>query len=328
MHTRSVSPELSLSRVVLGTAGFGTSINERDAFAQMDRYYEAGGRTFDTARVYGLWAPGGDGASEKCLGKWVRSRGVRGEVVLSTKGAHHDLQDIHHKRMNPECILRDLADSLENLGVESVNLYFLHRDDPRIPVPEIMDVLHEQVSAGKIHALGVSNWTTARLEEANDYAIRHGKTPFSVSQIEWSFAKLERQIYGPEDSTCFMDDESYQWYTAHRFPVMAYSSQAKGLFTKLVNAPEKVTGLFADVYATPVNRRRALRAQTLAEKYGVPVARIALAALLADPLDGCAIIAASSLPQLDDSLAADGLMLSPEEIRWLYDDFSADSVCK
>ena len=69
-------------------------------------------------------------------------------------------------------------------------------------------------------------------------------------------------------------------------------------------------------------------ARALAEKYGVPVARIALAALLADPLDGCAIIAASSLPQLDDSLAADGLMLSPEEIRWLYDDFSADSACK
>ena len=65
---------VSLSKIALGTGSFGTGLPEREAFAQMDTYYAAGGRTLDTARVYGAWAPGGDGASETCVGKWLRER--------------------------------------------------------------------------------------------------------------------------------------------------------------------------------------------------------------------------------------------------------------
>lgn len=320
MRERLIAPSLSLSRIALGTAGFGTSFSDSAAFAQMDCYYASGGRTLDTARVYGLWAPDGDGASEKCVGRWLRSRGVRKNVVISTKGAHYDIRDIHHRRVTPACIQQDLAESLAFLDVDAIDLYFLHRDDPSVPVSEIMDVLHEQVSAGKVRALGASNWTIERISEANQYALAHGKTPFSVSQIEWSYAQLKKQVYSPEDSTCFMDERSYAWYASQHFPVMAYSSQAKGIFSKLIHTPEKVTGDLAEVYASPLNRKRAERAYVLAQKYGVSVARVALAALLADPLEGCAIISASSLQQLEDSLAADSLTLSPDEVQWLYDD--------
>ena len=319
MIQRQVGSSLSLSRIVLGTAGYGTGFQDDAAFAQMDRYFESGGRTLDTARVYGMWAPDGDGASKKCVGKWLRARGVRNQVVISTKGAHHDLHDIRHKRVTPACIRQDLDESLDFLGVDTVDLYFLHRDDPRIPVSEIMDVLHEQVSAGKIRVLGASNWSVSRIAEANAYAARSGKTPFYVSQIEWSAAKLERQIYDSEDSTQFMNDENFAWYSTLDFPVMAYSSQAKGLFSKLIQAPDRITGVFAETYATPVNRKRAVKIAELAGKYGVSLGRMALAVLLCNPLRPCAIIGASNMSQLEDSLAAASISLSTDELSSVLD---------
>ena len=156
--------ELPLSRLALGTLGFSPATRDRD-YAVLDAWVEAGGTVIDTAHVY----EGGD--AERLLGQWFRDRpGVREQVVLVTKGAHPDGDRV---RVTPADIASDLSDSIERLG-GPVDLYLLHRDDPAVDVGELVDALDAHRRAGDIGAFGVSNWTLARIDEANAYAAARG----------------------------------------------------------------------------------------------------------------------------------------------------------
>jgi aryl-alcohol dehydrogenase-like predicted oxidoreductase len=126
--------------------------------------------------------------SERTIGAWLRSRGVRKGVILATKGAHPDLDAMQVDRMSPEEIGSDLAESLDALQTDVVDIYWLHRDAPGVPVEEIVDALNVHVRAGRIRALGASNWRPDRIEAANAYARTHDLTGFSASQIAHSLA--------------------------------------------------------------------------------------------------------------------------------------------
>ena len=153
-----------LSRLALGTLGFSTATRDRD-YELLDAWVEAGGTVIDTAHVYE------DGDAERVVGQWLRDRpGVRERLVLVTKGAHPDGD---RRRVTPEAIEADLADSLERLG-EPIDLYLLHRDDPTVGVGELIDALDGHRRAGRIRAFGVSNWSLERIEEANAYAQSRG----------------------------------------------------------------------------------------------------------------------------------------------------------
>lgn len=319
MRSRIVScgeTRVPLSKIALGTGDYGTGRPEPEAFAQMDAYYAAGGRTLDTARVYGAWAPGGDGASETCVGKWLRERGVRGEMVISTKGAHPPLGHMSQSRLRPECIARDLSESLAFLDTAYVDVYFLHRDDPSVPVSEIIDALDEHVRAGRIRLLGASNWTHDRIMEANAYARSHGRAPFSLSQIEWSYAVLTCPP-DPNDTLVYMTEQEYRNYREEPVALMAYTSQARGFFNKLAaGGEEALPEALRRVYLCEENLRRAERLAVLANKKDATLAQLALAYITWDPLDGVAIISARTQAQLEDSLASERLQLTPEE--WAY----------
>src|SRR5262249_49753406 len=143
-----------------------------------DTFREAGENLFDSAHVYAFWLPGGSGASERALGEIVRRRGDRANVVLATKGGHPHMKGGYERPeryLSPEVIAGDIAESRGRLGVEAIDLYFLHRDDLRVPVSEIMDALEEHIAAGRVREIGASNWTTARIEEANRYAAARGR---------------------------------------------------------------------------------------------------------------------------------------------------------
>ena len=145
-----------VSRIAMGT------LNRHDlrhASVMYDDFFELGGTCFDTARTYG------DGRSEATLGRWLRNRGLRDQTVVITKGAHTP-------NCYPEVVTTQLAQSLDALGTGYVDVYLLHRDNPDVPVGEFVDVLDEHASAGRIRAFGVSNWTIARFEEANEYAAK------------------------------------------------------------------------------------------------------------------------------------------------------------
>src|SRR4051794_1197909 len=131
--------QLTVSSLCLGTGSFGTGVKG----AEMERLYalfrEAGGNFFDTAHCYAFWIEGGLGASERGLGECIRRFGDREAVVIGTKGGHPDNGPSYRRSdryLAPEVIAADVSDSLERLGVDTIDLYFLHRDDPRVPVGE------------------------------------------------------------------------------------------------------------------------------------------------------------------------------------------------
>ena len=111
--------------------------------------------------------------SERAIGEWLQARGNRDRIVLLDKGAHPYWTQ---PRVDPENISKDIAESLERLQTDYIDLYLLHRDDPGVPVRPIVECLNEHRAAGRIRAFGGSNWTTTRLEQANSYADEHGLT--------------------------------------------------------------------------------------------------------------------------------------------------------
>ena len=147
--------------------------------ALLDAFVAAGGTCLDTAHIYG------GGKSERAVGNWLNRGNNREKMVVLDKGAHHDSSG---PRVNPEAILADLTESLNRLQIETIDLYLLHRDDPNVPVGPIVECLNEQYRFGKIRAFGGSNWTTERIQEANNYAGMYGLKPFVASSPHLSLA--------------------------------------------------------------------------------------------------------------------------------------------
>ena len=169
---------LDASVLCLGTAEFGSVVEDSVSEAIIDCYIDAGGNVLDTAEVYAAWVPGGSHRSEEFLGRWLRKRKSRDGLILSTKGAHPRLDSMDKPRMSKKEVESDLNSSLQRLGVDHVDLYWLHRDDPGTPAEEILLMLEEFRKAGKIRYAGFSNWTQARAEEARLAAAKAGRCRF------------------------------------------------------------------------------------------------------------------------------------------------------
>jgi aryl-alcohol dehydrogenase-like predicted oxidoreductase len=269
----------------------------------LDAFIAAGGNAVDTAHVYG------NGASERAIGEWLRQSGRRDDLVIISKGAHPDLAD-WVPRVNPVAIAQDLAESLERLGVETIDLYLLHRDDPNVPVGPLVDVLNEQVAAGRIRAFGVSNWSYLRIEEANAYAVSHGLLGFAASSPQFSLAAMDLFAFPyPGVVSISADAAALAWYRQHHFPLITWSSQAGGFFAR----PTKARLHFD----TEDNRERERRARELAARHTCTATQVALAWVLGQPLNIYAIFGTSKLAHLEDCLGALEVHLTPEEMAWL-----------
>src|SRR6202048_3565865 len=171
MRTRLV-PRTTLGASVLcrGTAEFGSVVEDSVSETIINRYLEAGGNVLDTAEVYAEWIPGGSHRSEEFLGQWLRKRKSRDGLILSTKGAHPRLHSMPIPRMSKQDVESDLNSSLRRLGVDCVDIYWLHRDDVATPVEDILLMLEEFRKAGKIRYAGFSNWTQTRADAARTAA--------------------------------------------------------------------------------------------------------------------------------------------------------------
>src|SRR5947209_8447254 len=186
-YKRIPNTSLSPSTICLGTALFGTDVDEVTAFELLDTFFEHGGTFLDTAHAYGEWVPGGIGQSERTLGKWLKERGLRQQVLVATKGAQPYEATPHLPRLSHDDIVSDLDDSLRCLQIDTIDLYWLHRDDPTRPVADILATLNEQVAQGKIRYFGCSNWRLPRIQEAMQYAAQQQSTGFVGNQLMWSF---------------------------------------------------------------------------------------------------------------------------------------------
>ncbi|HQY89138.1 MAG TPA: aldo/keto reductase, partial [Tepidisphaeraceae bacterium] len=194
------------------------------ASAMFDDYFERGGNTFDTAFIYG------GGRPETFVGQWLKLRNVRDQVNVIVKGAHEP-------RCDPTSITTELKMSLERLAIDYADLYLIHRDNVEVPVGEFVDVLNEHAKSGKIKAFGASNWSLARVDEANNYAKSKGLQDFSVVSNNFSLARMVNPIWPGSISTS--DPESRAWFAKNQMPLFSWSSQARGFFVPGRASPDQ-----------------------------------------------------------------------------------------
>lgn len=322
MHTLELmcgAQRIVLPRLALGTGSFGKTVSPELAFAILDRYREAGGTCVDTARMYA------GGASEELVGQYLVQRGCRDQVVLSTKGGFPPAEDMHHSRIRPDELRHDLDESLRALNTDHIDLYFLHRDDPSYPVDLLMPFLDGLVRRGIVRFLGASNWTAARIAEANRFARENGLTPFSVSQIQWSLAESTPAMWNDDTIVC-MDETQARFYRETSMPVMAFTPLTRGFFDKLAAIPpgQPVPGELR-IFATPRNRVRLGRLQEICRKRGATMAQLCHAYITSGSPSGIAVMGAKTLRHLEDSLAGADLVLTDEELAALRADDTTEA---
>jgi predicted dehydrogenase/aryl-alcohol dehydrogenase-like predicted oxidoreductase len=288
-----------ISRLGLGSVGPTTY---GDAAVLYDAFYEAGGTLIDTARGYRK------GGAETFLGHWLKNRGVREDMVIITKGAHTP-------NTRPDAVGPELDKSLEALQTDYVDLYFLHRDDTKVPVSEWVDVLDGEYRAGRIRTFGGSNWSLARFDEANDYARRTGKQGFLALSNHFSLADMLDPVWS--GTIAVSDDESVAWFTERQAPNFAWSSQARGFFTDRAGRDRLGDQDLVRSWYNEENFARRERAEQLAREKGVHLLHITLAYTLAQAFPVFPLIGPMTLPELRDSLKAANVTITPEEARWL-----------
>lgn len=298
-----------VSRLMKGTDYFQHDSYEKAA-ANLDAFLAIGGNSLDTAHIYC------GGQSEEVIGRYMKERGNRDQLVILTKGAHHDAQG---PRVNPEAIRHDLSLSFERLQTDYIDMYALHRDDPSVPVGPIVEALNEPLRAGTVGAIGVSNWTWDRIQEANDYAAANGLTGFAFSSPNLSLAKPNEPYWAGCVSA---DAETCAWHERTQMPLFSWSSQARGFFTGRFSPDVRDNPDLVRVFYSDGNWERLARAKRLAAEKGVTMIQIALAYVLNQPFPTCALIGAQSLEELRSCDEGSRVLLTPEELAWL--DLSAD----
>ena len=310
-----------VSRIVFGTdrlRGRGlpflpSRTLERQAFSLLDRSFELGYNTFDTARIYF--------DSERTLGAWMRQRRNREEVVVISKGCHPHLL-LKSPRLAASDVTHDLHASLKALGTDSIDLYLLHYDHPTALVEPIMERLSRHMDEGKITAIGASNWTHERITEANAYAATAGLTPFSASSVQFSLAEWAQAPW-PGAVTLGGDSQraAREWYSTHGLSVFAWSSLARGFFSDHYDPKNpgrsRRSRWCATHFGTEENIGRLDRARTFAHEHDVTVAQVALAYVLCHPLQVFAVVGCSTFEKFADNAAALALKLDEATLRWL-----------
>ncbi len=288
-----------ISRLVMGVD------NQPDlaqASAIFDHFFSRGGNTFDTGYIYG------GGVLEGRVGRWIRNRGIREEVVMITKGAHTPHCD-------PESLTRQLLESLERQGTDYADLYLMHRDNPAVPVGEFVDVLDEHYRAGRVKVYGASNWTPARFDEANAYAAANGRQPFSVLSDHFGLA----QAYDVPWDGCVhvTDPASKAWLEERRVPLFPWSSQARGFFTGRARPEDRSDAELVRCYYSDDNFERLGRAAKLGAERGVDATAIALAFVLNQTFPTFALFGPRTIAEARSSMAGLDVELNQDELRWL-----------
>jgi aryl-alcohol dehydrogenase-like predicted oxidoreductase len=275
------------SRLVLGSADL-----KDDAVTPglLGRFYEAGGRALDVANVYA------DGESQRAIGKWLRASGVRDQLVLYGKGCHPPF-------CSPGLVHEEVERSLTDLGVDRLDVFLLHRDDPSVPVTIFADALQDEIAGGTILGFGVSNWTLARFRALSDHVRRAGDGLAAFSN-HFSLAEMVT----PTWPGCLAVTKGDLAEVARAgVQMLAWASLAMGYFA----------GRDPQSWASPENEARRRRAAQLAAELATTPNAVALAYVLSQPPNVLAVVGTRSEEHLAEALEACELELTPEQTAWL-----------
>src|ERR671918_699051 len=303
MDTTSLGP-LTVSRLALGAMLMGESTPEDEAHRMLDRFVEAGGNLIDTADTYG------DGTSERVLAPWLAKH--RDEVVVATK-VRFEVSDPPGAGLAPDRIRGACDASLQRLGIDVIDLYQVHAPDPEVPLEEMLEALDGLVKAGKVRALGASNYTGWLLAWAVSLQDRHGWSPFVSLQPQYSLVERSAEL------------DLLPFCRAAGLGVLPWGPLGAGFLTGKYRRGEplpegsRMAGA-GDDWEEAEERRAIERnfavvdaAAEIAEARGATTPQVAIAWLLGTPGVTAPLIGPRTLEHLKDLLAADGLELTEDE---------------
>ena len=309
MKRRLGSTELEIAPLVLGGNVFGWTADRAASFAVLDAFVAGGGTMIDTADVYSAWAPGHHGGeSESVIGEWLRSRGKRGAVQIATKVGM--LPGEGGAKLAPARIAAACDASLQRLGVETIDLYFAHQDDEDVPQADVLGAFARLVEAGKVRALGASNFHAARLKSAHDIAMAHGLPSYHVLQPEYNLVSRHK-----------FEGELQDYFVTHNIGVVPYYGLASGFLTGKYRSADDLGKSVRGGRMAPLleGKGKAVLAvmDAVAAETGATLAQIALAWLAAQPGVTAPIASATSAAQVEELLGAITLELTHDQLERL-----------
>jgi aryl-alcohol dehydrogenase-like predicted oxidoreductase len=300
--------DLETPRLVLGGNVFGWTASGEEAFPILDRFVEAGGTMIDTADVYSAWVPGHKGGeSETLLGEWLKRRGRRDDVLIATKVGM--LPGEGGEKLEPARIAAAAEASLKRLGTH-IDLYYAHQDDEKTPLGDTLAAFDALVKAGKVRAIGASNYSAARLGEALDISEREGLARYEVLQPEYNLMVRDK-FEGDRQQLCL----------DRKIGALPYFGLASGFLTgkyrSEADKAKSIRGGRMDGYMTDRGFAVLAALDEIASEAGATPAQVALAWLAARPGVTAPIASATSRAQLDELLGVLTLELSGEQVERL-----------
>lgn len=286
---------------------FGWTIDEQRSFEVLDAYARAGGNFIDTADSYGRRGPGGAGESERIIGRWMAARGNREELVIATKvGMSRELQGL-----SEATVRRGAEASLERLGIDRIDLYYAHKDDPGTPLEQTLAAFGALIDDGTIRCAAASNYSAARLSEALRIGAQDGMASYAALQPHYNL--MERGEYeGELAGVC----------ERHGLSCIPYFGLARGFLSGKYRPDGKQVDSerAAGVRESYFNARGFAVLDALdqiAAAHETSLAAVSLAWLAAQPTVAAPIASATSVEQLDELLASVQLELSRDQIERL-----------
>jgi len=305
-----------VSVLSLGAMLFGSRTDEPTSMAILDRYVEAGGTFIDTSGNYAYWVNGTQGGeSEELLGRWRRSRGITSEVMIATKVGGRPLTPGGSFRSNPEGlsakVIRESSErSRERLGTDKLDLLYAHIEDPATPVAETVEAFAELVAEGSVGLLGVSNHWAWRVERARALAAVAGLPGYEVLQYHHSYLRPRTDLPGPttpDGEQGILGGNLLSYLRAEpQLALVAYSPLLSGAY---VRADRKLEPEFEH----PGTPARLAVLREVAGETGATVNQVVLAWLIGGDIPMIPLFGASSVAQLDESLAAVDLELTADQ---------------
>ena len=299
------SSDLQIAPLVLGGNVFGWTADEAVSFRILDAFVDAGGTMIDTADVYSAWVEGHEGGeSEAVIGRWLaRDPAKRAKVQIATKAGFLD-------GLAPDVIRRSCEASIRRLGVETIDLYYHHKDDPKTPLADSLGAMDALVKAGMVRAVGLSQYSAERLDEAMRTAEDNGLARPCALQTWYNLVDRDK-LEGPLRDTALR----------HGLSILPFYGLANGFLTgKYRTAADLAKSIRGDRVAGYLegNGMRVLHAlDEVAAETGAPLATIALAWTIAQPGIAAGLASATSVEQLVELTAAMQLSLSAVQIARL-----------
>ncbi|RZU22153.1 aldo/keto reductase [Streptomyces sp. BK239] len=301
------SSDLEVFPLALGGNVFGWTADEAATFAVLDAYTAAGGNFIDTADSYSAWVEGNSGGeSETLIGKWLKARGNRDDVVVATKVSQHpDYQGLTAAN------IKAAADaSLRRLGTDHIDLYYTHFDKPEVPVEEIVGALDELVKAGKVRHIAASNISPERLRASLEFSDHEGLARYVALQPHYNLVSRDTYEGALQDAAAEAG-----------LAAVPYFSLASGFLTGKYRPGATVDSARAEGAAkhleTERGRRVLVALDEIARAHDAEAATVALAWLAAQPTVAAPIASARTVDQLPALLAVGGLELTEAEVARL-----------